>query len=61
VRVLPPEKSHGLLAVRNRVQNDGRVSIPEGFLYQPEVAGIVFEQQNVRVILVHGLPIAAVS
>src|ERR1700722_1738119 len=43
---LVSQKGHGLHAVRSDMQVDGRVGVAEGFLRQPDIAGIVFDQQN---------------
>ena len=41
-----PQKSHGLDSVHNHVQMDEGIGFTEGFLGQPNISGIVFDQEN---------------
>src|ERR1700730_18097490 len=41
-----PQKGHGLDAVPGHAQMDGHVGLAEGFLHQPDITGIVFDQEN---------------
>src|SRR5580704_3596042 len=43
---LVPQESHGLHAVDDHVQLDGFVGFAKGFLRQPDIAGAVFDQEN---------------
>jgi len=40
------QESHRLHAVDDHVQLDGRVGFAKGFLRQPDIAGTVFDQEN---------------
>jgi hypothetical protein len=43
---LVTQESHGLHAVDDHVQLDGLVGSAKGFLRQPDIAGTVFDQEN---------------
>ena len=48
VSSLVPQEGHGLHSVGSHVQVDGHVGIAEGFLRQPDIAGTVFDQENLH-------------